>query len=201
MIKIGLTGSIGMGKSYIASIFQQYNIPVFNADLVVDNILKDQKRLETILKKLKLDQSLTKSQLSKIAFNSFDVLNQLEKTLHPLVFEKQKEFMLHQCLRGHKIILCEIPLLFEANWEGYYDYVIVAVASKEIQKKRVLKRPGMTHDLYKKIMRRQKNSFFKIAKSDYTIHTGWSKSYSKRQTLEVIKKILRDYNERNCIRY
>ena len=155
MIKIAITGSIGMGKTTISNMLKSIDIPVYNSDETVKNILlKDEivknKIINTWPKVVNSkNRSIDKKKLRKIIFFDKEEKKKLENILHPLV-EKKKKIFINQNKRK-KILAFDIPLLYETNQQNKYDYIFLAICKFSTQKKRVLRRKGMNKTIFKKI--------------------------------------------------
>ncbi|AIL65291.1 Dephospho-CoA kinase [Rickettsiales bacterium Ac37b] len=191
MIIVGLTGSIAMGKSFIANQFKYYQIDSFNCDLMIDKIIRSNENAydkiknkfpETIDKENKID----KTQLSEIVFADHKRLSDLETILYPLLNKEMDVFVKKSIYYRRKMVLIDIPLLFEKSYQHKFDYIIVVSASKYMQKRRALKRYLMTEKKLEKILRYQLSDYKKRKKADFVIHTGAGKSFSMRE----IKKFL-----------
>ena len=183
MIILGITGSIGMGKTTVARQFASFGIPVFNADKTAHEILNNSDVVEEIggLFPAVIDGDIiNRAKLGDIVFNSREELAKLEEILHPIIRRKMEEFI--SANSGEKIILLDIPLLFQTGWDKLCDYTIRVKAPHFIQKIRVMKRPHMTEEKFKHILSQQENHH----KTDFTIQTGFGMWYSMRQ----IKRIL-----------
>lgn len=143
---IGLTGSIAMGKSTVANFFRQAGISVFSADEAVHKLYRSEPVLSLIehtFPDVVENGNVNRVKLSEILINDSEKLRTLEKMIHPLVQEKEKEFIDQARKRGEKLIVLDIPLLFETKSENRVDSVIVVSAPLEIQKERAMIRPNM----------------------------------------------------------
>ena len=155
MIKIAITGSIGMGKTTISNMLKSVDIPVYNSDETVKNILlKDEivkNKITNTWPKVvnSKNRSIDKKKLRKIIFFDKEEKKKLENILHPLV-EKKKKIFINQNKRK-KILAFDIPLLYETNQQNKYDYIFLAICKFSTQKKRVLRRKGMNKTIFKKI--------------------------------------------------
>ncbi|HRW28844.1 MAG TPA: dephospho-CoA kinase, partial [Emcibacteraceae bacterium] len=142
---IGLTGSIGMGKSETAKIFAEQGIPVFDSDATVHNLLgPDGAAVEAVEEKfpgVKVDNYIDRKRLGDLVFGDEAALRDLENILHPLVIKERQTFLENS---KSDIIVFDIPLLFEKNYQDQCDFIVVVSAPFKIQKERVLKRPGMS---------------------------------------------------------
>ncbi len=188
---LGLTGSIATGKSFVAEIFRQHNIMVFSSDKEVANLLKEQRVIDEIRSKPELAGSvkenlIDKHLLSNIAFNKVDSLKILEKILHPLVDEKRKEFIDNN--KDEKVILLEIPLLFEKKYQNFCNKVITTYCSEKTQKERALRRKNIDNNRLNFIMKQQFSSNIKARLTDYLVYTEISYEYTKNQIEKILLK-------------
>lgn len=180
MIKLGLTGSIGMGKSTIANMFKDMGVPVWDADEAVHRLYASSRPVKDALvaafgdvitndavDRAKLSHAL-KTGEHGFAKN-FDTLNAI---VHPAVVEDRRAFM--RAHGGAKLVVADIPLLYETGAEAHLDYVLVVSAPAEVQHKRVMARPGMTEEKFAAILARQVSDADKRRRADFVIDTSQS---------------------------
>ena len=188
MIRIALTGSIGMGKSTVAKMFERAGIPVFDADAEVRSLQAAGGALvEPIGKQFPgtvKDGVLDRDKLRQVVFEDPALLARLEAIVHPAVREARERFIERH--RDAPALLFEIPLLFETGGEKDFDKVVVVSAPAEIQKKRVLKRDGMSEDTLRSILGRQLPDGQKRQGADFVIDTGTDLSTTEAQVREII---------------
>ncbi len=193
MKTIGLTGSIGMGKTETAKIFEKLGVPVFDSDAAVHKLLgpggNAVEQVENEFPGVRAGNEIDRQKLGARVFSNRESLNKLEKILHPMVMKIRAEFVEQQ---KSDIVLFDIPLLFEKGYEDDVDYIVVVSAPYEIQKERVLKRPGMTEQKFLDILARQMPDQEKRAKADFIIQTDQGLDYAEKQVSEILEKI-RDY--------
>ena len=192
MIKIGLTGSIGMGKSETARIFSSLGIPVYDADASVHKLYESGKTGAIAIKKIfpeaiSDDGSVDRKILGGIVVGNKTNIKKLEDTIHPLLKNDRLDFFEKNI--NEKIVVLDIPLLFETKGESQVDYVVVVSTSDNIQKQRVLERPDMTEDKFEKILLSQMPNEVKCRKADFIIDTSISIDDAKKQVLNILKKI------------
>ncbi len=192
MIKIGLTGSIGMGKSETARIFSSLGIPVYDADASVHKLYESGKTGAIAIKKIfpeaiSDDGSVDRKILGGIVVGNKTNIKKLEDTIHPLLKNDRLDFFEKNI--NEKIVVLDIPLLFETKGESQVDYVVVVSTSDNIQKQRVLERPDMTEDKFEKILLSQMPNEVKCRKADFIIDTSISVDDAKKQVLNILKKI------------
>ena len=192
MITIGLTGSIGMGKTETSKIFLSYGIPVYDADKAVHNLYGPNKKGSLAIKNIfpnciNEDGSVNREILSKEVLDNKEKIKSLEQIIHPLVAEDRKIFFYEN--RNAKIIILDVPLLFETGGQKDVDYIIVVDAPDTVQKERVMARPNMTEEKFHKIISQQIPNHVKKQKADFIIDTSVSINHSKTQVKNIIEKI------------
>lgn len=174
MIIIGLTGSIGMGKSTVAAMFEKLGVPVFDADAEVRAVQGPGGRaleaIEAAFPGTTHEAGLHREKLGAAVFGDHVALRRLEEILHPLVAEAQSAF-----LGAHRLkdaVVLDMPLLFEkAGWKRCHVTVVVS-APLRVQRARVLKRPGMTRAKFESILKAQMPDAEKRRRADVVIETG-----------------------------
>jgi len=190
MILIGITGIIGSGKTLALNFFREKKITVFSADEEVKKILKKKIVKDKIYKKFPsafLRKKIDKNKLALIVFSDKKKLNFLEKIIHPLVKQKKKNFLNKN--KKKKIIVMEIPIIFEKKSKKNYDCIILMNTNKKIQHQRVMKRKNMTPQLLKKIMANQiANKKKKYA--DYIINNNGTKNKTRKILKEILNRII-----------
>ena len=192
MITIGLTGSIGMGKTETSKIFLSYGIPVYDADKAVHNLYGPNKKGSLAIKNIfpnciNEDGSVNREILSKEVLDNKEKIKSLEQIIHPLVAEDRKIFFYEN--RNAKIIILDVPLLFETGGQKDVDYIIVVDAPDTVQKERVMARPNMTEEKFHKIISQQIPNHVKKQKADFIIDTSVSINHAKTQVKNIIDKI------------
>jgi dephospho-CoA kinase len=176
MLVIGLTGGIGMGKSAAAEHFAHAGVPVFNADLCVHQLYEGdavgpiEAAFPDVTRGGKVDRKLLAEKLA----GSQARLRQLEAIVHPMVVEAEIAFLREQEEKGAKLAVLEIPLLFETGADKRVDVTIVLSAPPEVQRKRVLARPGMTVDKLEHLLARQLSDAERRARADFVVDSGTS---------------------------
>lgn len=174
MIKLGLTGSIGMGKSTVAQMFAGEGVPVFDADAAVHALQGPDGRLVTEIEAhfpgTTGAQGVNRSSLSERVLGDSDALQRLESLIHPAVAAEREAFL--KANRGAPLVVLDIPLLFEKGGSRQVDRIAVVSAPAEVQRERVLSRPGMTEDKFRNILALQMPDAKKRARADFVIPTG-----------------------------
>ena len=176
MIVIGLTGSIGMGKTDTAKIFKRLGVPVFDSDAEVHRLTRPGRAaLEAI--KLAFPDTvrngyLDRARLGEKIFADNARRKTLENILHPMVRRAQRRFLFRWARRGACAALIDVPLLFESGLERFFDQVITVSAAPHIQRQRVLTRPDMTDEKVERILSAQLPDLEKQKRADFVIKTG-----------------------------
>jgi dephospho-CoA kinase len=188
---IGLTGSIGMGKSAVAAMFADAGIPVFDADAAVHDLQKAGGALipaiESAFPGTTGPNGVDRKALGAAVFGDRDRLARLESIIHPAVAEQRKAFLAsHQ---DSDMILFDIPLLFEKDGQAGVDVVVVVSAPAPIQRERVLARAHMTPDKFEHILALQMNDADKRARADYVIDTGGDLAETRADVQALVKKL------------
>jgi dephospho-CoA kinase len=188
MIRIALTGSIGMGKSTVAKMFERFGVPVFDADAVVRALQGPGGGLVGKIGELFPGcvrcGTLDRECLAQIVLADRDKLALLEGLVHPAVIDARKEF-----IAAHpdaETLVFEIPLLFETGGEKEFDKIVVVSAPAEIQRARVLERPGMTAAKLDSILARQTPDQEKRSRADFVIETGTDLSTTEQQVRDIL---------------
>lgn len=193
MIVLGLTGSIGMGKSTAAKMLRMMGVPVQDSDKAVHDALKKGGAAFDAVSKL-FPKAITKGDIDRkklgaIVFSDKAELKKLESILHPVAREKQLDFIRAMRTKGKKIVVLEIPLLFETGADERVDAIITVSAPPTIQKRRVMKRPNMTEEKFKSILDSQIPDAEKRARSDFVVDTGMGAAWTFRQLKNIVMEI------------
>lgn len=188
---VGLTGSIAMGKTTVANMFRNLGVPVFDSDEQVHKLYeKGAQGTELISRSFPtviLNGSVDRKKLSKLALEDKSVLAQIESLIHPLVHEKQNQFIKEHTSKNIPIVILDIPLLYEKRREKEVDQVVVVSAPFELQQERALARPGMTRDKFAAILAKQLVDHEKRARADFIIDTGQSLEKTFEQVSDLVK--------------
>jgi dephospho-CoA kinase len=188
MIRLGLTGSIGMGKSTVAAMFATRGVPVFDADAEVHRLQGPGGRLvariEAAFPGATGAQGVDRDRLAKVALGDPAALKRLESIVHPAVAEARAAFLAANA--DAPLVLLDIPLLFETSGESQVDRVAVVSAPADVQRARVLARPGMTAARFEAILARQMPDAEKRARADFIIDTAGPLAETAAQVDAVI---------------
>jgi dephospho-CoA kinase len=176
MIVLGLTGSIGMGKSATAGLFREEGVPVYDADAAVHALYAKGGAavapVEAAFSGVMVDGAIDRMALRTRVLDDAEAMRKLEAIVHPLAGDAQKQFRDKAREDGARVVVLDIPLLYEAGGYAYCDYVAVVTAPAEVQRERVLSRPGMTEETFESILSRQMPDADKRAKADFIISTA-----------------------------
>jgi dephospho-CoA kinase len=192
MIVIGMTGSIGMGKSTAAAYLRGLGIPVLDADRVVHELYAGAAvpLIEAAFPGTTAGGVVDRAALGARVLNSPEAMKRLEAIVHPLVRAAEWRFLLAEQDKGTPLSILEIPLLFETGAGDLFDAVIVVSASAEAQRERLLDRPGMTVEKLEAINARQMPDAEKRARADFVVDTGTGLEDSRRQIDAILKDIV-----------
>ncbi len=190
MITLGLTGSIGMGKTTTAQMFEEQGCPVFDADAAVHRLYdKDGKAVPLIravfpdaIKDGAIDRAVLGQHMRKDPLN----LKVLESFIHPMVGELRAAFFEQAKADGADIVIMDVPLLFETGGDAYVDKVVVVTAPVEVQRTRVMARPGMSEELFRSLLSRQMPDAEKRKRADYVIFTDKGLPFAREQVQKII---------------
>ena len=191
-IILGLTGSIGMGKTTTAKMFAKYGIPVWEADTSVHKLYsKEGEAVELFKEKLPssiVNNEVSRAELKKLINDDERNLKTIETLVHPLVSNDRKRFIKAAEKKNIPLIVLDIPLLFEKGHEKSVDYIAVVSVTKETQRKRVLTRNTMTPEMVDKILGIQISDAKKRQKADFVIITN-TLEQAETKVLEIITKL------------
>lgn len=193
MLIIGLTGSIAMGKSTVAKMLLDNGIPMISADQIVHDLYENEavSLIEQLFPGSTENNLVNREKLLSLLLKEEDGFKKLENLIHPLVRQKEWEFIKENKVKGSDIVAIEIPLLFETGAEKLMDAVLLASAPPEVQKQRVMARPGMTTEKFKTLLAKQMPDAEKRKKADFIVDTSCSLEETEdqlKQIIAIIKK-------------
>lgn len=190
MVILGLTGSIGMGKSTAADAFRYLGVPIHDADKTVKGLMaKDGSAVAAIADAFHgvvRNSEVVHEKLAGRVFGDPQALSELESILHPMVRQRQRQFLRVAARQRRPLVVLEVPLLFETGEEKRCDAVVVVSAPRFVQEQRVLGRPGMTENRLNAILSRQMTNAEKRRRADFIVNTGLGRSYSLRAIKNVV---------------
>ena len=196
---LGLTGSIGMGKSTVAQMFVEAGVPMFDADAEVHRLQGPGGELvaeiEALFPGTTGPEGVDRAKLSPVVLGDEAKLKQLEALIHPAVGKNRAAFLAENA--EAPLVLFDIPLLFETGAEAHLDAVIVVSAPAEIQRERVLARDNMTPEKFDHILARQLPDSEKRERADFIIGTGVSLEET-RQQVDALVTCLSEHDVRYC---
>lgn len=192
---IGLTGSIGMGKSETAKMFTRLGIPVYDADAAVHRLYeKGGAAVAEIAKAFPgcvAGNAVDRAALTREVTEDKEAFKRLEGIVHPLVAREQLKFLERARETGAEMAVLDIPLLFETGGEARMDAVVVVSAPADVQRARVLERPGMTADKLDRILSRQMPDAEKRARAHFVVETGKGLDHAFEQVKQVVEALRR----------
>ncbi|MFL6822552.1 MAG: dephospho-CoA kinase [Xanthobacteraceae bacterium] len=174
MFILGLTGSLGMGKSTTARFFAEEGVPVHDADAVVHRLYDGEAAaaIEAAFPGTTASGKVDRDKLAARVLGDSAALKRLEAIVHPLVQEAERRLLAEAETRGEKVAVLDIPLLFETGGEKRVDAVVVVSAPPDVQRSRVLERPGMTADKLDAILAKQMPDDEKRRRADFVVDTS-----------------------------
>lgn len=192
MIILGLTGSIGMGKSTTAKMFKQQGVPVYDADSAVHALYANGPAVPAIEKLFPGttgENGVDRKKLGDIALHNPEKLKGLEAIIHPLVHRAERSFLENQRAQNSKLVVLDIPLLFETGGDSRVDKILVVTAPEQIQRKRVMARPGMSEKSYNAILEKQLPDAEKRQRAHYVIDTSLGMTAAAKAVTQIIDEL------------
>ncbi len=190
---VGLTGSIGMGKSETAKMFSAMGVPVFDADAAVHQLQSKNgpaiPAIEKAFPNVVVDGVLNREKLGKLIFGDRKAKARLEAIIHPMVADARQQFFKQATLDGHAFVVVDVPLLFETGGNTACDKVVVVSAPAAIQRERVLARPRMTEEKFTDILNLQTPDADKRAGADYIIETDKGLDHARDQVAKIVSDL------------
>lgn len=198
MIVIGLTGSVAMGKSATARMFAEEGIPVFDADAAVHSLYEGVAvaPVEAAFPGVTENGKIDRERLAKRVFGNPAALKTLEEIVHPLVRAARDRFLAEARRSGAEIVLVDIPLLFETGGDNAVDVIVVVTAPVDVQRARLLERPGMTPEKIEGMLARQMPDSEKRRRADFLVDTSRGFDAARAD----VRKILDQLRERGAPR-
>jgi len=190
LIVLGLTGSMGMGKSTTADMFKARAIPVFDADAAVHELYRGEAvtLIEAAFPGVVRNGAVDRGLLGAKVFNNPEALACLEAIVHPLVRGKRDVFLRNMEAQGHRIVVLDIPLLMETQ-AAEVDFILLVTAPESVQRERLLARPGMTNEKLTAILTRQMPDAEKRAKADFIIDTSLGLTAAEQAVDDILRKL------------
>jgi len=191
MFVLGLTGSVAMGKSTTARFFAEEGVPVHDADAVVHRLYEGDAVpvIEAAFPGTNADGKVDRVKLGSRVMGDLAALRQLEAIVHPMVQDAERRFLAEAEARGAPVALLDIPLLFETGGDARVDAVVVATAPAEVQRARVLERPGMTAQKLDIMLARQLPDSEKRLRADFVVDTSHGHDDARAQVQAILHKV------------
>jgi dephospho-CoA kinase len=189
MLILGLTGSIGMGKSATANMFREAGVPVHDSDRAVHQLYEGEAvpAIEAAFPGVTVDGKVDREKLSAQVLGKPDAFKRLEAIVHPLVRQVSVRFLDEARARGARVVVLDIPLLFETRGEGRVDAVVVVSAPANVQRERVLGRPGMTEEKFAAILAKQVPDAEKRRRAHFLVDTSRSFDSARAQVRGILR--------------
>jgi dephospho-CoA kinase len=191
MLLIGLTGSIGMGKSTTAQMFRDEGVCVSDSDETVHDIYRGSgaAEIERLFPGTVIDGVVDRERLAQRVLGDAAALKRLEDVIHPLVRDARANFIESRRRKGDKLLVLDIPLLFETGGDEEVDVIVVASAAPEIQRRRVLERPNMTAEKFEKLLSKQVPDAEKRRRADYIVHTDRGFDFARQEVRAILTEL------------
>lgn len=196
MLILGLTGSIGMGKSETTRMFREEGVPVYDADAAVHEVYAKGgsavEPLEEAFPGVTRDGAVDRELLSKRILGDDEAIKTMGQIVYPKIGLLQRQFMKDAVAANEPIVVLDIPLLFETSGGANVDRIIVVSAPAKMQRERVLAREGMSVEKFESILARQMPDADKRSKADYVIETGKGLEHAHSRVREIIAELLKE---------
>ena len=191
MFVLGLTGSLGMGKSTTARFFAEEGIPLHDADAEVHRLYDGEAMplIEAAFPGTTTGSKVDRDKLAKEVLGNAAAIKKLENIIHPLVGRAEARFLDEAARKGAAVVVLDIPLLFETGAERRCDAVIVVSAPAEVQRIRVFERPGMTDEKFEAILVKQMPDAEKRARADFVVDTSKGFDAARAQVREILARV------------
>lgn len=193
MIVVGLTGSIGMGKSTLLAMFAELGVPTWDADAAVHRLYapggSGVELIRAIAPQAVGPRGVDRANLRAEVLADPTLLKRIESAIHPLVATDRDAFLAQARGSGAPLAICDIPLLFETQADAWLDAVIVVSASADIQRARVMGRPDTTDAMLDAILAKQVPDAEKRARADFVVDTSKSKDHTRAQAATILAKL------------
>jgi dephospho-CoA kinase len=191
MFILGLTGSLGMGKSTTARFFAEAGVPVHDADAVVHRLYEGEAvaAIAAAFPGTTTNGKVDRAKLAARVLDDRDALRRLEAIVHPLVRAAEARFLADARARGAEVVLLDIPLLLETASDQRVDAIVVASAPSAVQQQRVLERPGMTQEKFDALLARQIPDTEKRRRGDFVVDTSRGFDAARAQVREILRAV------------
>jgi dephospho-CoA kinase len=189
MVILGLTGSIGMGKSTTAGMFRDCGVPVHDSDATVHRLYSGAAAplIEAAFPGVVDAGAVNRTLLGQRVLGNAEAMQRLEAIVHPLVQAEEQAFLKSAAASRAPVAVIDIPLLFETKGETRVDAIVVVTASPEVQRRRVLARPGMTEERFQHILARQVPDAEKRRRAHFIVDTGHGLDHARRHVRDILR--------------
>lgn len=199
---LGLTGSVGMGKSTAARMLRRLKVPVHDADAAVHELMERSgaavAEVEAAFPGVVRDGAVDRKALGARVFGDPEALRRLEQILHPKVRAETEAWLARQRRRRERLVVLDVPLLFEGGDLERFDAVIVVTAPSFVQRARVLRRPGMTEERFEQVLAQQLPDREKRRRAQFVVSTGLGKLHTLRQLARIVRLYRNGKGERHA---
>jgi dephospho-CoA kinase len=188
---LGLTGSVGMGKSATAKMFAEEGVPVHDSDAVVHDLYAGEavEAIERAFPGSTVNGKVDRAKLAAKVLGDETALQRLEAIVHPLVRASSEKFLAEARARGDRVVVLDIPLLFETAQEDRCDAVVVVTAPAEVQRMRVFERPGMTEQKFSAILAKQMPDAEKRRRADFVVDSSKGFDAARAQVRDILRAV------------
>jgi len=191
MFVLGLTGSIGMGKTTTGGFFAELGVPVYDADKIVHQLYEGEAAplIEAAFPGATREGKVDRKRLAASVLDNPDALHRLESIVHPLVRAIECRFLQEAQAKGASVVVLDIPLLFETRGEKETDAVVVVSAPADLQRARAMQRPGMTAEKLEAILRQQIPDSEKRRRADFVVDTSQGFAAARAQVQAILRAV------------
>ncbi len=191
MLRVGLTGSIGMGKSTTADMFRAEGVTVLDSDQLVHDLYQGPAaaEIERAFPGVVIHGAVDRARLAARVLDDPAALKRLEAIVHPLVWAARDALVAEREAKDDDVVVFDIPLLFETGAEKDVDAIVVVTAPEDVQKARVLARPGMTQEKFESIFKKQTPDSEKRARAHFIVHTDKGLDAAREEVRNILKAL------------
>lgn len=193
MLLLGLTGSIGMGKSTTARLFEEAGVPVYDADATVHKVYEGEAvpAVEAAFPGSTVDGKVDRQKLSALVVNNPEAMKRLETIVHPMLRSHQLKFLSDAEKSGAPVAVLDVPLLYETGGENRVDAVVVVTTAPDVQRERILARDNMTPDKLDAILARQLPDEEKRKRADFIVDTSHGLEPVRQRISEILREVVK----------
>jgi dephospho-CoA kinase len=198
MLILGLTGSLGMGKSTTAKFFAEEGVPVHDADAAVHRLYEGEAvpLIEAAFPGTTVGGKVDREKLGKYVLGDAAAIKKLEQIVHPLVRQAEERFLAEAERAGAKVAVLDIPLLFETGGDARCDAVVVVSAPAAVQRKRAFERPGMSDEKFQALLAKQMPDAEKRARADFIVDSGHGFERARAQVRDILNQVSKMANRK-----